>query len=410
MLSDRLLQSALASTPIWSDGALEVVRHWVLPHLRRRQVCRRLTGVARDGSTARVLVVGSTSKLDHDTLGPGFFAEPPVVEELAPMTGHRLVPLLETELDRHDLVLARIWKVFAGDPKRSFITMPEQPDMRLPVGSREAMFARATPTMRREIRLSERHGFKMVRTTDDASFERFYWDYHVPFIRARHGDGAVVHTAGTLRRRLRRGGLTWAALAGEHLYAGAFEIMGNTVREFSVGSVNGRVNDVVRSAAYQVRVEHMRCAHAAGLRWLSMGGIAPWLSDGLVMHKRAWGGELIDRYTSHRALLVGWRRWTPAIARFLAAYPLIVRRPWGFGAVAAATGSAPADRAAALKRWRGLAPLGIRRLLVLADSGAEATVWSANQAISDGLRPDAASSAAVLDIIDHKAPSQAQST
>ena len=254
--------------------------------------------------------------------------------------------------------------------------MPEQPDMRLPVGSREALFAGATTTIRREIRLSDRQGFTIVRTTDDASFERFYRDYHIPFVQMRHGDGAVVHTAATLRRRLRRGGLTWAALAGECLYAGVYEVMGDTLREHIVGSLNGRVDDPVRLAAYQVRLEHMRRAHAAGLHWLNMGGVGPWLADGMMRHKRAWGGEIVDRYTSHRLLLVGWRRWSSAIACFLAAYPLVVRRPWGFGVIVAATGSTPTDRAEAFKRWRRLLPHDIRRLLVLADTGTEATVWS----------------------------------
>ncbi|MGD9508967.1 MAG: hypothetical protein AB7I59_19655 [Geminicoccaceae bacterium] len=398
-MSLDLLQAAEARLPLWADGPLEFGRHWVLPYLHGAHPCRLLRGSARDGSPASVLVVGTTGKLDHATLGPGFFAEPPEEVICAPVHGTGLLAWLAAELDRHDLVLARTWQLFAREADGSFLTLPAQPDMRLPADAPDRVLAMATPTIRRFVRMAERHGFELARTTDEASFQRFYWEFYRPFVEARHGAGTVLHPPSILRRRLRRGALTWASLGGEPLFGSASETGGGVLRELVNGTADGRTDELARLAAYAVRLEHMRVSHAGGLRWLNLGGVAPWLSDGVARHKRAWGAELIDRQGNHRTLLVGWRRWTPAIARFLAAFPLVVRRPWGFGAVLAATGETPQPDVA-LKCGRSLAPRGITRMTVLDASGAAALLWSERHGARRIVLAQPPSSAQAVELID----------
>ena len=131
-----------------------------------------------------------------------------------------------------------------------------------------------------------------------------------------------------------------------------------------------------------------------------MGGVAPWLSDGSAIHKRSWGGELVDRYTSHRVLLVGWRLWTPAIARFLAAYPILARRSWGFGAIVAADNDTPAARAAAHKIWHRLSPRGLRRLAVVGAGGAVGSLWSLDGGLTEWAFPRPISSADLMRTLD----------
>ena len=399
-MSLKLLQAAEGSLPLWADGPLALGRQWVLPHLCAGHPCRVLRGTARDGAAASVMVVGTTGKIDHATLGPGFFAGPPVGTAAPSQRGSGLPARLTAELDRHDLVLARTWRVFASGTDAGFLTLPAQPEMRLPVAEPDLVLAAASPTIRRHIRRALRLGLKITRTTDEASFRHFYWQCYRPFVEARHGAGAVLHPPATLRRRLRRGAITWASLDGERLCGCASEIAGDGLRELVNGAAGGRVDEVARTAAYAVRLEHVRLCHAAGLRWLNVGGVAPWLSDGITRHKRAWGAELVDRTGHQRTLLVGWRRWNPALARFFAAFPLIVRRPWGFGAVVATEGEA---LEAVFERWRDLAPRGIARMLVLAESGHAALIWSerGGARILDLAQPPA--SARLVELIDRDA-------
>jgi len=224
--------------------------------------------------------------------------------------------------------------------------------MRLAVDEPERMLAMASALIRRQVRAAQRCGFSIRQSTDEDSFQRFYWRFYRPFVEARHGDAAVVYPPGILRRRLRRGAITWASLDGAPVLGSAYEIVGDTLRQLVVGAEGGRIDDLAHLATCAARLENMRLAHATGLRWLDLGGTAPWLSDGITAHKRAWGAEVIDRPGNHRLLLVGWRRWTAAVARYLAAFPLILRRSWGFGAVAGGIG----EPAAALERWRRMAP------------------------------------------------------
>ena len=101
--------------------------------------------------------------------------------------------------------------MFGQDPGAAFLTLPAQPDMRLAVDEPGRMLDTASPSTRYRARAAQRCGFSVCRTTDEDSFQHFYWRCYRPFVEARHGDAAVVHLPGILRRRLRRGAITWAA-------------------------------------------------------------------------------------------------------------------------------------------------------------------------------------------------------
>jgi hypothetical protein len=264
----------------------------------------------------------------------------------------------------HDLVLARTWTVFArGAAEAGLLALPDLPELRLRVGPYEAMLAAANRKTRQLVRRCDRHGYRFRLTLGTHRFGEFYRDYHVPFVRSRHGTSAVVHAPEVLRRRSRRGGIGWVELDGEPLFAGLFEIVGDTFRELVAGTPGGRDDLEVQRATYVCHAAHMRLAGERGLRWLSMGAVRPWLSDGVLAHKRAWGGELAPRPADHRSLLVGWRRCTPAVAAFLATYPLVIREPGGFAAVTAAAHGTEETSAF----WRARAPGGVRRLHVVAE-------------------------------------------
>jgi hypothetical protein len=360
----RLLLAAFAHAPFWIDPPYELARRHAMPLLRFRHPLRRLVGIARDGRPAAALVAGVTSALDVDDLARGFFATSPAEEPMGGVPGAALARRLAALATDHDLVLARTWTVFArGAAEAGLLALPDLPELRLRVGPYEAMLAAANRKTRQLVRRCDRHGYRFSVTWGTHRFAEFYRDHHVPFVRSRHGTSAVVHAPEVLRRRLRRGGIGWVDLHGEPLFAGMFEIVGDTFRELVAGTPGGRDDLPVQRATYVCHAAHMRLAGERGLRWLSMGAARPWLSDGVLVHKRAWGGELAARPADHRSLLVGWRRWTPAVAAFLAAHPLVIREPGGFAAVAVAahgTEESPAF-------WRARAPGGLRRLHLVAE-------------------------------------------
>ncbi|MFL5332276.1 MAG: hypothetical protein ACJ8H8_03650, partial [Geminicoccaceae bacterium] len=361
----RLLLTAFQHSPFWIDPPYKAALHYALPLVRRRHPLRRLTGIARDGQSAAVLVAGDTSSLDVEELAQAFFTAPPEDELIGSLAGPALALQLADMLDTHDLVLARTWRVFARDAAAAgLLAVPHVPELRLPVGTAESMLAGTNQSIRRMVRRCDEEGYRLEISAGNGRFAEFYHDFHQPFVRQRHGINTVEHEPQAMRRRLRRGGISWTVLNGERLFAVAFEIVDGTFRELFAGSPAGRVDLAVQRARCASRAGHIHWCAERGLRWLVMGGCRPWLSDGMLANKRAWGGELVPRSDDLRSLLVGWRRWRPALAQLLADYPLVVRAPDGFGAITAAPDDCtpPSD-------WQGRAPRGLRHLHVVAGSG-----------------------------------------
>jgi hypothetical protein len=361
-----LLLAGFERAPFWVDGPYEFARRYAVPLLRVRHPLRRLVGTARDGRTAAVLVAGRAPYLDD--LARGFFAASPAETPVGTVSGFGLARTLTARSPGYDLVLAHTYALFAREAQ-GFLRLPEMPDLRLRVDKPEAMLAAANRTTRDAVRQCDEAGYRVRLAYDPQRFALFYHDYYLPFVRQRHGREAVVHSPQVVRRRLRRGGISWVEVGGKTLFATAFKVVDDTFRELVSGTPHGRYDIAARRAQYASRAEHMRLAHQAGLRWLNMGGGRPWLSDGMLAFKRAWGGELAERPDGRRRdVLVGWRRCTPAVQAFLAAYPLVVRDGDGFSAVAAFSPAGPADPDAALASWRLHAPGGLRRLHVVSEN------------------------------------------
>jgi hypothetical protein len=365
----RLLLRAFERSPFWLDPFYELLRRYAVPLLRSRHPVRRLVGTGRDGRAAAVLVGGDVSKLDVKELAHAFFLTPPDEVSVGSVAGPALARRLADMLDSHDLVLARTWNMFVPEAAAvGLLTLPHLPELRLAVGPVESMLAAANQETRRRVRRCDDQGYRLEVSAGSERFDEFYHNYHLPFVRKRHGVDSVEHPPEMLRRRLRRGGISWAGLDGERLFAVAFEIVGETFRELVAGTPEGRTDRVVQRARYASRAGHIRLSAERGVRWLSFGGCRPWLSDGMLASKRGWGGELVPRPDDLRSSLVGWRRWTPAIARFLADYPLLVRAPGGFAAITAAP-----DSRTPPSYWRDRAPRGLRQLHVVARLGVLST-------------------------------------
>ena len=333
----RVLAHAYERTPLWLDPPLQAVRRHALPLLRADHPLRQLVGTGCDGRPARVLLAGDGTALDIAALARRFFTSAPEETALGTVSGSALCHRLAALSAEHDLVLARTWNRYVGQAAQAgLLTMPDLPEMRLAVGTAQSALAAASSETRRIARRCDDEGFGLHLTEGGDRFEEFYHGYYLPFVRNRHGIGLVASAAPALRRRLRRGGITWTVLDGEPLFAVAYEVLDGTFRELVAGTPQGRVDPVIQRARAASRAGHIRLATERGLRWLNMGGCRPWLSDGMFASKGAWGGELVPRADDLRSLLVGWRHWTPAVARLLAEHPLLLRAPDGFAAITVA--------------------------------------------------------------------------
>jgi hypothetical protein len=396
----RMARAAFELRPFWLDPPYELARAYAVPLLRWRHPLRRLVGRARDGQPAAVLMAGQGSSFDVEALARSFFLAPPEEEMLASVPGPVLAHRLAELLDSHDLVLARTWNLFARNAAAAgLLTLPHMPDLMLPGGSAEAMLARANKSIRRTVRRCDDEGYCQEISAGSSRFDEFYLDYHLPFVRMRHGADVVEHSPEVLRRRLRRGGISWTQLDGEPLFAVAFDIVEDSFRELVAGTPSGRVDAVIQRARCASRAGHVRLIGERGLRSLYMGSCRPWLSDGMLLNKRAWGGNLVPRRDDVCSVLVGWRQWRPAIARFLADHPLVVRALGGFAAITASL-----DSQTPPTYWRERLPGGLRELHVVTRAGVRSTALTKAGPERTTVLPGEPSSAALGKLIRAENP------
>jgi hypothetical protein len=167
---------------------------------------RRLVGTGRNGRAAAVLVGGDVSKLDVKELAHAFFLTPPDEVSVGSVAGPALARRLADMLDSHDLVLARTWNMFVPEAAAvGLLTLPHLPELRLAVGPVESMLAAANQETRRRVRRCDDQGYRLEVSAGSERFDEFYHNYHLPFVRRRHGVDSVEHPPEMLRRRLRAG-------------------------------------------------------------------------------------------------------------------------------------------------------------------------------------------------------------
>ena len=182
-------------------------------------------------------------------------------------------------------------------------------------------------------------------TRDRAAFELFYDTMYVPYARSRFGDAVALRDRRSLRRvALGRGGtILWVEQGGRRIAGQLVERCEGTLNVLSFGTP---LKPAAAHAAGVVTAATVAAAEyglEAGVEWIDLGGCMPWLTDGVLLSKRYWGGELFLRPWLRHSLLLAWSHWAPTAAALLALAPVVT-----FGRMACGVTSAnPCCRLAA---------------------------------------------------------------
>jgi hypothetical protein len=350
-----------------ADNLLRWGRRHVVPTLRHRLPVRRLTGpTAAGGPRATLVTTGSAMTLD--ILVGRFFAGQPEVETLGAVSLLRLPALLDRLAPRADLVLACVPRAFAGWFGERYLRVPALVGARLPVGATVgATLAQATKTVRYDARRALASGYGWTFSRAPADFERFYDEFHCPFVRARFGPLAVLGRREVLRRHFRHGGgVIWLHHDGRPVAGELVREHGHRLRAVAKGVHPAWAGAAEPSPRFALDLAVCDVAARQGCAEVDLGGSVPSLRDGVLRSKRAWGALLEPWEESHRDVLVRWRgSFGPGLRRFLHAAPLLFEAADGLCGVAAVEPGRPADAGAGRELWRRLAPRGLRRLHVL---------------------------------------------
>jgi hypothetical protein len=379
----RALWWAYERAPAPVDSLFQLGRRYFMPILRHRLPVHRLTGRTEAGGAAvTVITVGGAMTLD--ALVGRLFLDPPQREavDAAPLTG--LPRALEALAGSADLVLACVPRAYSGWSGERYLRVPTLVGARLPLApSREATLARATRTVRYDVRRVPLSGYRWSYSTAPACFERFYDEFYCPFIAARFGQLAVIRERQVLRRHFRKsGGLVWLRHGSTTIGAELVREHGRDLRLLVQALHPQWPNRLKPSAQIAFNVASIEHARKLGLGALDFGGSLPWPTDGIFASKRAWGVAFETSPESHRDILLRWRSpLAPGFRNFLRSTPLLFetnRRLCVLGAFApdAAAGDRPPDGLNPR-----LIPRGVHGTFVLGGTG-----WpSAPRTISTGV-------------------------
>lgn len=360
----RLGWRAYERLPPGAERLFGLGRTYATCLLRPRIQLRRMRGTAGDGRPRTVMVAGAGSTIDY-LLGR-LFTSPPQVEAC----GSTSILALPDRLARQrsdDLILARVPRFLARRwSDERFLRLPEAVDAWLPLDRGDPL-ANANESVRRGVRKVRAAGMTWSLARDQADFEYFYDRLYLPFIHARFDQQAVVRQRSVLRRAFRQGGILWIERGEERVGGQLFAIDGRTLHV--VAQAVDHIQELRRAnLLYASTLCTMDYACSEGLTRLDLGGSLPSLRDGVLAHKKSWGAQLKERPTSHHDILVRWPSWNGRWIRFLADVPLVFRTASGLASITALPESGIGEPRSANRLWRQLAPAGLERLYVIAET------------------------------------------
>jgi hypothetical protein len=293
----------------------------------------RLPVVLHRGSAGRMLVAG-TERWSRYLVDRFFGDSWRTSERLGVCTAWGLPGILSRWRPQVDLVCCRIDRFSAARlAARDFLRAPTWIRMTAPVpapGERPR-----SSQARRNAQLVSRNGLTWRISRDSADLATFIERDYKPYTRLRFGGTASLRSAAWFRSRFRHGGLIWIDRGSEPVAGVLYDVSGRSLRRLAAACVRGD-GELLRSGA--MSATYLACLETArtlGCDEVDLRNSRPCLTDGLVRVKQSWGGRLVPPDDVTHDFLIGWHSAGPALMRFLADAPLIVRHARGFATVQA---------------------------------------------------------------------------
>jgi hypothetical protein len=291
----------------------------------------RLPVVLHEGLAGRILVAG-TERWSRYLPDRFFGGGRRTSHRLGAWPVWRLHDILTAWRDRADILIARV-DLFSARrfPATDYVRVPEWIRMIAPVQP-DGMRLRSSQARRNE-QLIQRNGLSWRTSHDPRDLATFIERDYRPYIRARYGMDAHIRSSDWFQRRFRDGGLVWIDCGCDRVAGILYDVRGRVLRRLAVACVGGDTGLLQTGAMSATYLACHELARSLACSEVDFRNCRPCLADGLLQVKRCWGGRLVEPDDLTHDLLVGWSTATPAVKRFLAASPLIVRDGRGYAVV-----------------------------------------------------------------------------
>ncbi|MFZ7132674.1 MAG: hypothetical protein ACOWWR_09985 [Eubacteriales bacterium] len=128
-----------------------------------------------------------------------------------------------------------------------------------------------------------------ILTKDTEHFNLFYYNMYLPFIKARHGNSAILRTYYDLYRKYKNGSLLMVKKADEFVAGMLITFDKKYGHLQNLGVIEGdltHIKEGVISALYYYSIQYI---YSLGYRKIDVGATRSFLNDGIMCYKKKWG-------------------------------------------------------------------------------------------------------------------------
>lgn len=154
-----------------------------------------------------------------------------------------------------------------------------------------------------------------------ADFNQFYYDMYLPFVQARHGKSAIIHTYEDLCKRFRKGFLILIKKDGETIAGSLISRNKAYGRLGYIGIKNGENKYVQDGAIIALYYYPLTFLHKLGCRKINVGATRAFLQDRILHYKKKWGYQVEGN--SPAGFFFKVTRASPGVRSFLHNNPYI---------------------------------------------------------------------------------------
>jgi hypothetical protein len=260
---------------------------------------------------------------------------------------------------------------------RGYVDLPRGP---------EVMKRDSVKDIQRRIR---REGLEFEVARDLKSFDYFYKNMHVPYLKKRYGDGAVLSSREEIKAQFDKGELILVKKQGEYISGALVSYEGELASFPYLGVLDGRGDFVAGgaiSASYEFVLQHLE---TTSCRKANFGQSRAFLNDGVLRFKKKYEYEIVNS-TIHK-FLTKVVSDTNATRAFLRNNPFIMERSGKFYGVVFLDGEVPPAPQTLQEINKQHSHAGLSKLLVCSFSPGDATTRSEEREPLPNLKPDASS-------------------
>jgi len=183
-----------------------------------------------------------------------------------------------------------LWRWFT---KRTYFNVPFWVSSLVNISSDTSLLW-TSKNVKNDIRRIRNNKLSFEITRDPSQFDNFYYNMHLPYVVAAHGNRAILGAYYNMKKEFKKGELV--LIKKENQYIAGALLVYKKMQAFPMflGIKDGNFEYVKEGAIGAIYYFVLRYLKEKGYEKIDLGPSRPFLKDGVLRYKRKWGGHQIS--------------------------------------------------------------------------------------------------------------------